>query len=126
MLVAKSVPGFVYEDRGHDIRKYGREEWMLAQAEDGYILDEIKFQSVGHINGVVSGIDTQGNHLTINVQKINVGYYDPFMKALEQIDRVPVTSMINNKSGVIVYMPKDSNEVIATRKMNPKPQEKYR
>lgn len=125
MLVSREIAGYVIEDRGAGERKYARSEWLLAQSETGYVIDEIRFESATQIGGTLLATDNYGKDFTINVQKINLALYDPFMKAIVTIDDQPVHTIIDQDAGSIIYASKNSNQLMLANPININPEEKY-
>jgi hypothetical protein len=111
--LALAVPTgqFKIEDRGQGNIQYPVLKWKLATKENAFVLKEISFTELISMGGVLTGKTVSGRQLNINLSKINVSYFDPFMKAIMHVDGTSVSSTIVNASGKSVYTSKQDGEV---------------
>ncbi len=126
LLASKKVQGYVVQDRGFGQMQYPKESWHFIQSTTGNVLDEISFKVIVNLNGYASGEDHDGNTYFINVQKLNPGLFDPFMKSIIQINGRSVFTFLNNRNKTISYLYDDSRKLALTYAYNQDPFSKYR
>lgn len=85
--VASHTGNWIKEDRGRGIKNYPELSWQLVDIRNQVVFSHMKFSNLLAVYGEVRARTTSGDEVTINLNKINVGYSDPLMKAVSYLNR---------------------------------------
>ena len=82
--VAKETGHYIRENRGDGEKLYPVLSWRLLDVNQKPI--PLAFSGLTQINATVTADLFSGERLSINLRKINHGYYHPLMEAIEKVD----------------------------------------
>ena len=108
--VAKETGHYIRENRGDGEKLYPVLSWRLLDVNQKPI--PLAFSGLTQINATVTADLFSGERLSINLRKINHGYYHPLMEAIEKVDGKEVRREFDIPKRKINYLSTDSGELM--------------
>lgn len=109
--VARKTNRMIFEDRGEGgFKNYSLDYWYFI-SENGKLID-YPFHAITQLNDRAICSLGYDKTLSIDLKRVNFGYYHPFMKAINKINGREIEMVLNLDKEVIDYFDKQSHELL--------------